>query len=211
MKLHAFVVISAALMVASCAEDDTGSPATQPPATSPSVDTTTASTAGPGTDPAVTTPPVTDVAVTEAPTTLAPPPQTLNTKGADGPYDESRDPRADIAVALEIAAAQGKLVLLDFGANWCPDCLVLDELYSDPAVAALLDEHYVLVTIDVGEFDRNMDLSAEYNGAADVGIPALVVLDADGTILGDTHQGEFASASTFQPDDVLEYLNPFVS
>ncbi len=134
----------------------------------------------------------------------------FSTHGADGPYDPARDARADIATAERIAAASGKLVLLDFGANWCPDCLVLDELYLDPAVAQLLDEHFVLVTIDVGEWDHNMDVSDDFNHVADVGIPALVVLAADGTILGDTADGSFASASTFAPDDVLAYLTTFV-
>jgi protein disulfide-isomerase len=126
-----------------------------------------------------------------------------------GPYEEGRDARADIAAAQALAAQEGKLVLLDFGANWCTDCIVLDELYHDPEVAALLAERYVLVTIDVGEFDRNLDVSAEYNDAAGVGIPSLVVLTADGTIIADTHAGEFASARDFVPSDVLQYLGQF--
>jgi hypothetical protein len=86
---------------------------------------------------------------------------------------------------------------------------VLDELYHDPAVAQLLADHFVLVTIDIGEWDHNMDVSDDYAHVADVGIPALVVLAADGTILGDTHDGSFASASSFEPQDVLDYLEPF--
>jgi thiol:disulfide interchange protein len=41
------------------------------------------------------------------------------------PYNEQADPAQDIAAALKQAKADDKLVLLDFGANWCPDCLVL--------------------------------------------------------------------------------------
>ena len=151
------------------------------------------------------------VATTEAPaTTEGATVTTFSTFGPDGPYDPARDARADIANAQAVAAASGKLVLLDFGANWCPDCLVLDELYRDPAVAELLRDHFVLVTVDIGEWDHNMDISDDYNHVADVGIPALVVLTADGEILGDTHDGQFASASGFVPQDVLDYLEPFV-
>ena len=37
--------------------------------------------------------------------------------------------------ALTAAKADGKHVLLDFGADWCPDCRVLGKLFEDPAVA----------------------------------------------------------------------------
>src|SRR5438093_12777177 len=50
---------------------------------------------------------------------------------SQGPYDKRADAHKDIQTALTEAQADGKLVLLDFGANWCLDCIVLSHLYED--------------------------------------------------------------------------------
>ena len=44
------------------------------------------------------------------------------------------DPAKDIAAALTAAATEHKRVLIDFGADWCPDCRVLGALFEDPQV-----------------------------------------------------------------------------
>lgn len=212
MRRISLILVPCLALVAACGSGSSSAPSDTGPQT----------TVAPATQPPTTLAPAPTVAATAAPDTAAPDtvpvteptiplPESLDTKGVEGPYDPGRDARADIALATQMAAAQGKLVLLDFGANWCPDCLVLDELYLDPAVATLLADEYVLVTIDVGEWDHNMDISADYNNAADLGIPALVVLQPDGTIIADTSDGSFASASGFSPADVAAYLQMFVS
>ncbi len=48
-------------------------------------------------------------------------------------YSETADPKADIAAAMKLAHRQNKHIILDFGGNWCGDCLVLDYLLpSEP-------------------------------------------------------------------------------
>src|SRR5450432_2549278 len=73
------------------------------------------------------------------------------------------------------AKAEKKLVLLDVGAVWCHWCHVMDEItYRDPAVLALLREHYIAVRVDQ---DARPDISNRYE---DYGWPATVVFNADG-------------------------------
>ena len=115
-------------------------------------------------------------------------------------------PAEQIAAAETEAAAGGKRVLLDFGADWCPDCRSLDAFYQDAAVAPVLADGYVLVRIDVGHFDQNMDVSHQYGDAAAAGIPALAVLDPDGTMLVDTSDGSFANARDMDPQAVARFL-----
>ena len=122
------------------------------------------------------------------------------------PYDASRDPVADIAAARAAALQDHKHVLLDFGANWCPDCLVLDRIYQSETVEPLLSSGYHVVTIDVGEFDRNLDISDAYGGVIEAGIPALVILDDHGNVLVTTASGEFADARTMTPAEVFAFL-----
>jgi thiol-disulfide isomerase/thioredoxin len=96
------------------------------------------------------------------------------------------DPARDIAAALASAAKDGKHVLLDFGADWCPDCRVLGTLFEEPAVAGVVGANFHLVRIDVGRRDRNLDIAARYHATSADWIPALVVLAADGSTIAVT-------------------------
>src|SRR5579864_4650496 len=74
------------------------------------------------------------------------------------------------------AAREHKLVLLDLHAVWCHWCHVMDSTtYADPAIRALLDKHFVSVSIDA---DSDPALTSRYG---DWGWPATIVLAADGT------------------------------
>src|SRR5580704_12776952 len=44
-------------------------------------------------------------------------------------YPAPEPAAADLAGALKVAAAQHRRVLLDFGGDWCTDCLVLDSYF----------------------------------------------------------------------------------
>lgn len=97
-------------------------------------------------------------------------------------------------------------MLLDFGADWCVDCVVLDELYSRSAVAPVLAGNYHVVKVDVGEFDKNLDVAAEYINLDTSGIPALVVITPAGEIAYASNDGEFATARTMDEQQLLTFL-----
>ncbi|MGH7560636.1 MAG: thioredoxin domain-containing protein [Gemmatimonadales bacterium] len=64
------------------------------------------------------------------------------------------------AEPFERAAREQKPVLLDIGAVWCHWCHVIDrESYEDPALAALLNEHFICVKVDR---DERPDVDARY-------------------------------------------------
>jgi thioredoxin 1 len=113
---------------------------------------------------------------------------------AAGPYDEAADARQDVKAALAAAGATGKQVLVVFGANWCPDCRVLDSTLKEGASAALMDRHYTAVKVDVGKFDKNTDLAASYGVPLKKGIPAVAVLSPQGRVVYVTQAGELADA-----------------
>ena len=46
-------------------------------------------------------------------------------------YPATRRADADLAAALKEATREHKHVIVDFGGNWCPDCLVLDHYFHD--------------------------------------------------------------------------------
>jgi protein disulfide-isomerase len=127
-----------------------------------------------------------------------------------GDYDASADAGADVKAALAAAAKDGRPVLVDFGADWCTDCLVLGRLATKPQVTPLIAKFHV-VSVDVGQFDRNLDvadgLTVDLHTS---GIPALVVLDSTGKVRTATNDGSFADARHLTAGDVAAFLTKWV-
>jgi thiol-disulfide isomerase/thioredoxin len=96
------------------------------------------------------------------------------------------DAAADIAAAVATAKNDGKHVLIDFGADWCPDCRVLATLFDDPAVAPIVEQNFHVVHVDIGRRDKNADVVAKYQATSDAWIPAVVILDGSATVLAAT-------------------------
>jgi thioredoxin len=109
-------------------------------------------------------------------------------------YPKGADARADIAKAVKAAGKDGRFVLLDFGATWCVDCRLVEKFFDDPGLAPVLDESYHVVSVDVGEFDKNMDLFKKYAPAA-TGIPTFVMLSPEGKKLEDSG-GDYVTAAS---------------
>ena len=118
----------------------------------------------------------------------------LAAQAADGPYDEAADARLAIAGA-QAAAAQARVPLIVvFGANWCPDCKVLDLAMKSGEAAPLIARDFRVVKVDVGRFNRNVDVAEAYGVPLKQGIPAVAVLSAKGELLYATRSGELADA-----------------
>ncbi len=94
-------------------------------------------------------------------------------------YDELADATRDVMAAVKQAAAEKKLVLLVFGANWCPECRAFDEDMNAADLGSLLAEHYVVVKVDVGRFKKNLDVASRYGMRLRKGIPAAVVVSGE--------------------------------
>ena len=128
-----------------------------------------------------------------------------------GDYDPKRKPRVDIAAALNQARQDKKLVLLDFGADWCLDCVVLSSLFRDRTVAPYLAQHFHVVKIDIGEWNRNLDVSKEYGDPIKKGVPAVVVLSPLGSTVASTGNGALSTARNARAGDVMKLLQSWVA
>jgi thioredoxin 1 len=121
------------------------------------------------------------------------------------PYDEHADARATLQQGLDAARASGKQVLVVFGANWCEDCRQLDKALHG-RTASLIDARFVVVKIDVGNFDKNLYLAKRYGNPIAKGIPALVVIDAGNHVLYSTVNGELANAGQMTEQGIYDFL-----
>ncbi len=121
-------------------------------------------------------------------------------------FDENADAHAEIREALQTAAREHKRVLLDFGGNWCADCQVLAIYFHRAPNDALLNANYVLVEVDIGQYDKNLDLARKYEIPLKLGVPALAVLDAHGRLLYSTKNREFEKMQQMSPESVTAFL-----
>jgi thiol:disulfide interchange protein len=110
-------------------------------------------------------------------------------------YSETSNPTADISAALVLARREHKRILLDFGGNWCGDCQVLDFYYHQSPNAEILAKHYIVVHINIGHMDKNVDVAQKYHVPITKGVPALAVLDAHGNLLYSERPKEFERSS----------------
>jgi len=122
-------------------------------------------------------------------------------------YNENADAHAEIRNALATAAREHKRVILDFGGNWCGDCQVLDIYFRQQPNAQLLDAGFILVDIDIGHMDRNVDIADKYEVPLSRGVPALAVLDAHDRLLYSQKSGEFEKMRHMDPSSVTSFLN----
>ena len=120
-------------------------------------------------------------------------------------YPEVSAAQADVAAALVTAKREHKRVLLDFGGDWCGDCQVLNLYFHMPENRSILEDKFVLVDVNVGRIDQNLELGSQYGVNLKKGVPALAVLDADGASLYG-QSGQFSRMRHMESSSVHDFL-----
>jgi len=134
----------------------------------------------------------------------------LAASAATGPYDEAADSRGEIKAALAAAKDAKVAVLVVFGANWCGDCKALDLSFKSGSTAPLIEKSFKVVKVNVGRFDRNVDLAETYGVPLKQGIPAIAVLNPDGKVTFATRAGELADARSMGDKGIHDFFAKLV-
>jgi thiol:disulfide interchange protein len=127
----------------------------------------------------------------------------------DQVYDEKADVTKDISAAAATASRSSKPrknIALIFGANWCFDCRMLEAQMHKGDLAQMIEKNYVVVKIDVGRMDKNIDVATKYNVPIKNGIPAVAILDARGELLFAQDQGQFADARHMSYESIRAFF-----
>jgi hypothetical protein len=69
------------------------------------------------------------------------------------PASKPSDGTAEKAIAEAIGSAKRtkRHVLLNFGADWCAECRVLEKTFADPVVSKFLNANFVVVRVPIGK------------------------------------------------------------
>jgi len=125
---------------------------------------------------------------------------------ADNPYNENADAKLDIKQALTQAAVSNTPIIVVFGDNWCPDCKELDLAMKNGASASLLERDFKIVKVNVGQFDKNLDVAKQYGVPLEKGIPAVAILSPKNDVLYVTKEGELANAGKMGDTGIYEFF-----
>jgi thiol-disulfide isomerase/thioredoxin len=129
------------------------------------------------------------------------------------PYDEAANANAAVARSKARARAHHKLLLIDLGGNWCGDCRILAGTMALPELRAFVDAHYEVVTVDVGRFDKNLQIPAHYGITSRLpGVPALLIVDpVHDRLLDGGHISALADARHMDPQSLADWLAQWTS
>lgn len=110
----------------------------------------------------------------------------------------------DYEQGLKAAKEQGKPLLLDFTASWCPPCRTMEKVFWTQKDVIELSKQFVCVKIDS---DKNVDLKRKYGVK---GIPHITVADSWGEVIswhvgyGKNSAAEIIDKLNFVPKDFKE-------
>ncbi|MFZ1989172.1 MAG: thioredoxin family protein [Alphaproteobacteria bacterium] len=124
------------------------------------------------------------------------------------PYDEKANANAAVDNALGRALKSGKRVMIDLGGNWCGDCIVLANLMRLPEVKSFIDAHYEVAIVDVGRFDKNLQIPGRWGITKRLeGVPSVLIIDpVSGKLLDQGHIAALADARSMTPQSIADWL-----
>jgi thioredoxin-related protein len=125
------------------------------------------------------------------------------------PYSSDVDARTAIEEGKLRAAASGKMLLVTFGANWCPDCLTLHDNQHATDPRAYIEKHFEIVQIDVGDSKKNAAVKRDL-GISINAIPLAVFYSPTGEFVGDTLAGELKPSRHFTSREIRDFLREVV-
>lgn len=154
------------------------------------------------------------VVVIASPVAAAPAPrlhaQTLSDLGSDFPYpfDSDGDVNQAVAKATAEATASGRLLLIDLGGNWCVGCRVLAAVMALPDMKPFINAHYVVVSVDVGMMNKNLQIPLHYGITKRLkGVPAVLIVDpVTGTLINKGDIEALATPHPLSPQAMADWL-----
>lgn len=130
------------------------------------------------------------------------------------PYDEKSDADKTVDEALAKAKAEHKRVFIDLGGNWCSDCRVLMGLMDLPELKGFIDGYYVVAIVDVGRFNRNLQIPARWgmvDALKEEGAPMVLIVDPiTNMVVNVGHTGALEDSRHMTPQAIADWIAKWV-
>src|SRR5262249_748095 len=118
------------------------------------------------------------------------------------PYKERAVTKSDVDNTLAQAQTQGKFLMVEFGANWSNDCMNQAKKLDEKEMKTYFQQRFVLLTVDVGRFDRNKEIAKSLGVELNV-IPTAVFFPPDSRGAGLTNKMELQPARKYGTAEIL--------
>jgi thiol-disulfide isomerase/thioredoxin len=127
------------------------------------------------------------------------------------PYDEKVVDSLQLDEFIDLSISKGKQPVVIFGGNWCPDCRILEGTLAMPTIKKFLQQHYQVMHIDIGRYNRNMELMDHLNIESKKGVPRVVILDLEKNIVNSSTSSEWTTARDRKQQEIYNYFQKFLS
>lgn len=129
------------------------------------------------------------------------------------PYDEAANADAAVAAARARAIKGHKRLIVDLGGNWCLDCRLLAGVMELPELRPFVAKHFEVVTVDIGRFDKNLQIPARYGITSRLkGVPAVFVIDPKtNRVVNAGRETALADARSLTPQALADWLAQWVA
>ena len=122
------------------------------------------------------------------------------------PYDGVEYSPEQVNEFIDKVIKQSKQPILIFGGNWCPDCRILDGTLQLPTIKIFMEEKYQIMHIDVGRYDKNMELISYFGIPKEKGVPRVLVFNKNKIILNKESTKEWTTARDRGKQEVFDYF-----
>ena len=104
---------------------------------------------------------------------------------------------------------KGEQSIVIFGANWCPDCRILEATLELPTPRSYLKEHFSVIHVDLGKYDINMNLLEVLGIPRQEGVPRIVIFGENGIALNLDSTDKMRTARDTKQQDIFNYFQKY--
>jgi thiol-disulfide isomerase/thioredoxin len=124
------------------------------------------------------------------------------------PYERKEIKETEVLDFISQSKAGNQSIII-FGANWCPDCRILEGTLILPTVKSFIDNNFSVIHIDVGKYDINMNLLELLGIPKQEGIPRVVIFGQEKNILNMNSTDKWRSARQNKAQEIFDYFQSY--